>query len=36
MLREVIADMAEQELAIHAAEEGMSLNQYVLRKLSAA
>ncbi|MEU7711463.1 type II toxin-antitoxin system HicB family antitoxin [Micromonospora chalcea] len=63
MLREVIADMAEQgeqipeplserrysgkfnlrvgeslhrELAIHAAEEGMSLNQYLLRKLSAA
>ncbi|MEV4761141.1 type II toxin-antitoxin system HicB family antitoxin [Micromonospora chokoriensis] len=63
LLREVIADMAEQgeavpqpfaersysgkfnlrvgeslhrELAIHAAEGGMSLNQYVLRKLSAA
>ncbi|MDG4760677.1 type II toxin-antitoxin system HicB family antitoxin [Micromonospora sp. WMMD710] len=63
LLREVIADMEEQdeavpqpfaersysgkfnlrvgeslhrELAIHAAEDGMSLNQYVLRKLSAA
>ncbi|MET9302240.1 toxin-antitoxin system HicB family antitoxin [Micromonospora aurantiaca] len=23
-------------MALHAAEEGMSLNQYVLRKLSAA
>lgn len=31
-----VGESLHRELAIHAAEEGMSLNQYVLRKLSAA
>ncbi|EWM66338.1 MULTISPECIES: toxin-antitoxin system HicB family antitoxin [Micromonospora] len=31
-----VGESLHRELAIHAAEEGMSLNQYLLRKLSAA
>ncbi|MGN9774622.1 type II toxin-antitoxin system HicB family antitoxin [Micromonospora sp. H33] len=31
-----VGESLHRELAIHAAEEGISLNQYVLRKLSAA
>ncbi|MGC4770176.1 type II toxin-antitoxin system HicB family antitoxin [Micromonospora sp. DT44] len=31
-----VGESLHRELAIHAAEDGMSLNQYVLRKLSAA
>ncbi|MFG2064158.1 type II toxin-antitoxin system HicB family antitoxin [Micromonospora sp. NPDC048871] len=31
-----IGESLHRELALHAAEEGMSLNQYVLRKLNAA
>ncbi|BCJ58933.1 type II toxin-antitoxin system HicB family antitoxin [Micromonospora endophytica] len=31
-----VGESLHRELAIHAAEEGMSLNQYVLRRLSAA
>ncbi|MDH6464936.1 putative HicB family RNase H-like nuclease [Micromonospora sp. A200] len=31
-----VGETLHRELAIHAAEDGMSLNQYVLRKLSAA
>ncbi|MEV1017947.1 toxin-antitoxin system HicB family antitoxin [Micromonospora sp. NPDC049801] len=31
-----VGESLHPELAIHAAEDGMSLNQYVLRKLSAA
>ncbi|MGC5659884.1 type II toxin-antitoxin system HicB family antitoxin [Micromonospora rifamycinica] len=31
-----VGESLHRELAIHAAEDGMSLNQYVVRKLSAA
>lgn len=31
-----VGESLHRELAIHAAEDGISLNQYVLRKLSAA
>ena len=31
-----VGESLHRELAIHAAEDGMSLNQYVLRKLTAA
>ena len=31
-----VGESLHRELAIHAAEDGMSLNQYVLRRLTAA